>query len=47
MSSMEHTATELLDMDLAVEGNDWNPTPHGIFMANVLARNNLVKDEFD
>lgn len=33
---------DYLDMDLRAQGDDWRPTPHGEFMARVLAENNLV-----
>ena len=34
--------SDLLEMDLAASGADWRPTPHGTFMAKVLAEHNLV-----
>jgi release factor glutamine methyltransferase len=33
---------DLLAMDLALGGDDWVPTPHGQFLAEVLAERNLV-----
>ncbi len=33
----------LLEMDLVARTDDWSPTPHGIFMAEVLARHNVVR----
>ncbi|MFQ5845624.1 MAG: methyltransferase [Planctomycetota bacterium] len=43
MRHLERSAAELLKMDLRIGGGDWTPTPHGKFMAEVLARNNLVE----
>lgn len=34
---------ELLEMDLAADAADWRPTPHGNFLAEVLAEQNLVE----
>ncbi len=34
---------DLLEMDLVAGAEDWSPTPHGIFMAEVLARDNVVR----
>jgi len=33
---------ELLDMDLSAGGDDWQPTPHGRFLAEVLAEYDVV-----
>lgn len=37
------SANDLLQMELAVPGDVWEPTPHGIFMSEVLAANNFVE----
>jgi methylase of polypeptide subunit release factors len=34
--------SDLLEMDLPASGADWRPTPHGTFMAKLLAEHNLV-----
>ncbi len=34
---------DLLEMDLVAGAGDWSPTPHGVFMAEVLARQNVVR----
>ena len=34
---------DLLEMDLVAGAEDWSPTPHGIFMAEVLAGDNVVR----
>jgi len=38
----DQSIESLLQMELSTPGNVWNPTPHGIFMAEVLAANNFV-----
>ena len=42
MERPEHA--EILDMDLSAGGDDWQPTPHGRFLAEVLAEHNIVQD---
>lgn len=36
------TPEQLLNMDLSLGGDDWEPTPHGRFLAEVLAERNRV-----
>jgi len=43
---MTHSDAEidaLLDMDLGMGDEDWTPTPHGRFLAQVLAEHNMVE----
>lgn len=42
MKDREHA--EILQMDLSAGGDDWQPTPHGKFLAEVLAEHNIVRD---
>jgi len=37
MADMTLSTDELLDLDLRARDDDWSPTPHGVFMAEMLA----------
>ena len=41
--SPEPDVSELLVMDLMMGEEDWKPTPHGMYLSEVLASNNLVR----
>jgi methylase of polypeptide subunit release factors len=43
MARTDAEIAALLDMDLGMKGDDWRPTPHGAFLAQVLAENDFVK----
>ena len=36
---------DYLNMDLSTPGDVWEPTPHGVFLGEVLAANNMVRDQ--
>ena len=38
------SADRLLSMDLRAGDADWSPTPHGHWLARMIAENDLVKD---
>ncbi len=42
-SSPKFDVSELLVMDLMMGEEDWKPTPHGKYLSEVLASNNLVR----